>query len=179
MEGEAGERIDLTLLRRHLGAAFLAVLLCAAGLPLSAPPAAAAPGDSRVSDIRAWTNEIYTRVAIDTGDEVSWQANTLRADPARGLPPRIFIDIRGAGIRDEILRRPVEVRNGLLRQVRAGRFDRDTVRVVIDLKRESSYRVFALPGPFRIIVDIDGEGEIPPLPASPDPVVPPGGAAAP
>ena len=178
MEGEAGERVDLTLLRRHLGAAILAVLLCAAGLPLAAPPAAdAAPGVSRVSDIRAWTNEIYTRVAIDTGDEVSWQANTLRADPARGLPPRIFIDIRGAGIRDEILRKPVEVRNGLLRQVRAGRFDRDTVRVVIDLERESTYRVFALPGPFRIIVDIDGEGEIPVLPASPEAVVPPGPVA--
>lgn len=175
MEGEAGERVDLTLLRRHLGA-ILAVLLCAAGLPLAAPPAAdAAPG---VSDIRAWTNEIYTRVAIDTGDEVSWQANTLRADPLLGLPPRIFIDIRGAGIRDEILRKPVEVRNGLLRQVRAGRFDRDTVRVVIDLERESTYRVFALPGPFRIIVDIDGEGEIPLLAASPDAVAPAAPAAA-
>jgi N-acetylmuramoyl-L-alanine amidase len=175
MEGEAGERVDLTLLRRHLGA-ILAVLLCAAGLPLAAPPAAdAAPG---VSDIRAWTNEIYTRVAIDTGDEVSWQANTLRADPSLGLPPRIFIDIRGAGIRDEILRKTVEVRNGLLRQVRAGRFDRDTVRVVIDLERESTYRVFALPGPFRIIVDIDGEGEIPVLQASPAVGAPPGPVAA-
>ncbi len=176
MEGEAGERVDLTLLRRHLGAAILAVLLCAAGLPLAAPPDAdAAPG---VSDIRAWTNEIYTRVAIDTGEEVSWQANTLRADPLLGLPPRIFIDIRGAGIRDEILRKPVEVRNGLLRQVRAGRFDRDTVRVVIDLERESTYRVFALPGPFRIIVDIDGEGEIPVLPTSPETVAPTGPVAA-
>ncbi|HSE14873.1 MAG TPA: N-acetylmuramoyl-L-alanine amidase, partial [Candidatus Deferrimicrobium sp.] len=125
-----------------------------------------------------WTNEIYTRVAIDTGEEVSWQANTLRADPERKLPPRIFIDIRGAGIRDEILRQPVEVRNGLLRQVRAGRFDRDTVRVVIDLERESTYRVFALPGPFRIIVDIDGEGQIPSLPESPDSVAPAGPAAA-
>jgi len=177
MEGEAGERVDLTLLRRHLGAAFL--LLCAAALPVFAPPSdAAAPGAPRVSDIRAWTNEIYTRVAIDTVEDVSWQANTLRADPSRGLPPRIFIDIRGAGIRDEILRRPVEVRNGLLRQVRAGRFDRDTVRVVIDLERESTYRVFALPGPFRIIVDIDGEGEIPAIPASPDPAVPPDDVAA-
>ncbi|MBE0607434.1 MAG: N-acetylmuramoyl-L-alanine amidase, partial [Deltaproteobacteria bacterium] len=129
-----------------------------------------APGGSVVSDIRAWTNEIYTRVAIDTGDEVSWQANTLPADPLHGLPPRIFIDIRGAGIRDAILHKPVEVRNGLLRQVRAGRFNRDTVRVVIDLERESTYRVFALPSPFRIIVDIDGEGEIPALPASPAPV---------
>ena len=176
MEGEARERVDLTLLRRHLCAATLAAFLCAAGFSFAVPPvAAAAPG---ISDIRAWTNEIYTRVAIDTGDEVSWQANTLRADPARGLPPRIFIDIRGAGIRDEILRKPVEVRNGLLRQVRAGRFGRDTVRVVIDLERESTYRVFALPGPFRIIVDIDGEGEIPALPTTPDAVDTPGSVAA-
>jgi N-acetylmuramoyl-L-alanine amidase len=160
MEGEAGERVCLTLLRRHLCTAYLAAFLCAAGTLAAAPPATAAPGP-RVADIQAWTNEIYTRVAIYTGDEVSWQANTLRADPARGLPPRIFIDIHGAGIRDDILRRGVEVRNGLLRQVRAGRFDRDTVRVVIDLERESTYRVFALPAPFRIIVDIDGEGEIP------------------
>lgn len=178
MEGEAGERVDLTILRRHFGAALLAVLLCAAGLPLAAPQAAADPGVPRISDIRAWTNEIYTRVAIDTGEEVSWQANTLRADPSLRLPPRIFIDIRGAGIRDEILRKPVEVRNGLLRHVRAGRFDRDTVRVVIDLERESTYRVFALPGPFRIIVDIDGEGEIPVLPASPEAVASVGPVAA-
>jgi N-acetylmuramoyl-L-alanine amidase len=177
MEREARERIDLTLLGRHLCAALLSVLLCATGLPFAAPPVAGAAAP-RVSDIRAWTNEIYTRVAIDMGEEVSWQANTLRADPARGLPPRIFIDIRDAGIRDEILRKPVEVRNGLLRQVRAGRFDRDTVRVVIDLERESTYRVFALPDPFRIIVDIDGEGEIPAAPPFPDAAAPPGPAAA-
>jgi len=168
MEGKARERGELTLLRRHLGAFLL--LFCAACSLVAPPPVAAAPAVSRVSDIQAWTNEIYTRVAIYTGDEVSWQANTLPADPQRSLPPRIFIDIRGAGIRDEILHKPVEVRNGLLRQVRAGRFDRDTVRVVIDLEQESTYRVFALPGPFRIIVDIDGEGEIPPLPNSPVPV---------
>jgi N-acetylmuramoyl-L-alanine amidase len=168
----------LTLLRRHLGAAILGVFLCAAALSLTTPPAAAAPGVPRVSDIRAWTNEIYTRVAIDTGDEVSWQANILRADPSLRLPPRIFIDIRGAGIRDDILRKPIEVRNGLLRQVRAGRFDRDTVRVVIDLERESTYRVFALPGPFRIIVDIDGEGEIPVPPASTAPADPPASVTA-
>lgn len=160
-------------LRRHLGASFLAAILCAAGLPLMIPQIAAAAPPARVSDIRAWTNEIYTRVAIDTREEVSWEANSVQAEPARGLPPRIFVDIRGAGIQDDILRKPVEVRNGLLRQVRAGRFDRDTVRVVIDLERESGYRVFAMPSPFRIIVDIDGEGEIPVLPPSPPAIVSP------
>jgi N-acetylmuramoyl-L-alanine amidase len=181
MEGEARERDDVTHLRRQLGASILVLLLCAACSLLAAPLVFAAPA-ARVSDIRAWTNEIYTRVAIDTRDEVSWQANSVRADPARGLPPRIFIDIRGAGIRDDILRKPVEVRNGLLRQVRAGRFDRDTVRVVIDLERESGYHVFAMPNPFRIIVDIDGEGEIPVPPPPPavaalDPAGPPGSAS--
>ncbi|HSQ14677.1 MAG TPA: N-acetylmuramoyl-L-alanine amidase, partial [Candidatus Binatia bacterium] len=38
--------------------------------------------------------------------------------------------------------------------------------------------VFALPGPFRIIVDIDGEGEIPALPTSPDTPASPGPVAA-
>lgn len=154
----------MTFQSRHLVAALAAVGV------LSAPvfrAAAAPPAPPVVSDIRAWTSEIYTRVAIDTGEEVAWQANTLPADAKNGLPPRIFIDLKGAGIRREILRKPVEVRNGLLRQVRAGRFSRDTVRVVIDLERPSSHRVFALQDPYRIIVDIDGEGEIPVPPPEP------------
>jgi N-acetylmuramoyl-L-alanine amidase len=127
---------------------------------LSPPHGAASPsGSARVSDIRAWTSEEYTRVAIDTGGEVSFQAGSLPADPSRNLPPRIFIDIRGAGIRQDILRTPVEVRNGLMKQVRAGRFSKDVVRVVIDLERASGYRAFALPDPFRIIVDVDGNSE--------------------
>ncbi len=149
-------------LRRHLFAAMSAAVL----LTLSLPPASAeflppAGGTARVSEILAWTNEIYTRVAIYTGEEVAWRADTAAADPSRGLPPRVFVDLTGAGIREEILRKPVEIRNGLLRQVRAGRYSRDVVRVVIDLERDSTYRVFTLDNPFRIIVDIDGEGEIP------------------
>lgn len=142
--------------------------MCAAAVllvPLLSPAygaSAPAPGGAaRVSEILAWTNEIYTRVAIYTGEEVAWKVDTVAADPKRGLPPRVFVDISGAGIRDEILHKPVEVRNGLLRQVRAGRFSRDVVRVVIDLERESTYRVFALDNPFRIIIDIEGEGVIP------------------
>jgi len=140
-----------------------ALLLVPLLSPASGESASRPGGTARVSEILAWTSEVYTRVAIYTGEEVAWKVDTVRADPKRGLPPRIFVDLPGAGIRDEILRKPVEVRNGLLRQVRAGRFNRDVVRVVIDLERESAYRVFALDNPFRIVVDIDGEGEIPVL----------------
>jgi len=172
----------VTPLGRHLFAAILAAAVILA--PALSPPSgvASAAGSARVTDIRAWTSDDYTRVAIDTGDEVSFQANSLAADPSRNLPPRIFIDIRGAGIRQEILRKPVEVRNGLLRQVRAGRYSKDVVRVVIDLERVSSFRVFALPGPFRIIVDIDGKPEpnaAAPAEAAPAPPESPGPPAAP
>lgn len=152
----------MTLLYRYILSALLALLLSSA--PGALPGAhAAAPGGSPpvLSGVHAWTNEIYTRVAIYTDEEVAWEANTVQADPARNLPPRIFVDIRGVGIQGDILHNPVGVNNGLLRQVRAGRYSRDTVRVVIDLERSSTFRVFALPAPYRIIIDIDGEGEIP------------------
>ena len=147
---------------RYICGALLAALLSAAPLSLPAAQGAAPTAPPPVlSGIHAWTNEIYTRVAIYTGEEVGWQADTVLADPSKGLPPRIFVDIRGAGIKSDILHNPVGIHNGLLRQVRAGRYSRDTVRVVIDLERSSTFRVFALPDPYRIIIDIDGEGEIP------------------
>jgi N-acetylmuramoyl-L-alanine amidase len=153
----------VTLPRLHVGAALLACAVLVAGGV--SPAFAARPAGTKdspvLSEIHAWTTDIYTRVAVYTGDEVSWRADNVAGDPAAGLPPRIFIDIQGADIRKDILHHPVDVRNGLLRRVRAGRYSKDTVRVVVDLERQSSYRVFALPDPFRIIIDVDGEAEIP------------------
>jgi N-acetylmuramoyl-L-alanine amidase len=145
-------------------------LLAAAAAAFLLYPPHVFPSPARlavVSDIRAWTNQEYTRVVIDLGADAKYEANFLRADPARNLPPRIFIDIHGADLRADIVRHPVEVNNGLLTRVRAGRYRAGVVRVVIDLERESGYRVFDLSDPSRIIVDVDGAGE-----AGSRPVVP-------
>ena len=141
-------------LARHLAAAVLA-----ASLPLTVFVSPARAGPVRVSGVRFWTNEECTRVAIDLSGDARFEANQLPADPAGKLPPRIFIDVFGADVREEILRRPMEVRNGLLKVVRAGRFRNGVVRIVIDLERESSYKAFDLSDPSRIIVDIDGKAE--------------------
>jgi len=158
-------------LTRHLPA-----VLMAAALSLTAfvPPASAGP--VRVSGIRFWTNDDYTRVAIDLSGDARYAANILPADPAGKLPPRIFVDIEGATVREDILRRPVEVRNGLLKVVRAGRYRKGVVRVVIDLERESGYSAYDLPFPSRIIVDIHGKAARPAVPA-PAPAPAPGPAA--
>ena len=141
-------------LTRHLLAAAAAAFLL---VPPHVFPSSARP--AVVSDIRAWTNQEYTRVVIDLAADAKYEANFLRADPARNLPPRIFIDIHGADLRADIVRHPVEVNNGLLTRVRAGQYRAGVVRVVIDLERESGYRVFDLSDPSRIIVDVDGAAE--------------------
>jgi N-acetylmuramoyl-L-alanine amidase len=159
VESEDAEGKIVSLLSPYFRAAVLAALvLLLPRLSLSAP--------ATVSGIRFWTNEEYTRVVIDVEGEAKYQADFLPPDPARNLPPRIFIDIEGADIREEILRSPVQVRNGLLKVVRAGRFRKEVVRVVVDLERESTHRVFAMTNPFRVIIDIDGNAATPSGPAA-------------
>ncbi len=141
----------MRLRARHLRAALGSALLLS--LPvLSLPSDAAVP----VQGIRHWTNPEYTRVVVDLGAQASFEADFLRGDPERGLPPRIFVDIHGADAPEELLRTPVRVENGLLRQVRAGRHRSGVVRVVIDLERESGYTVFAMDDPARIVIDVNG-----------------------
>jgi len=151
VEREVVKGKTVSSLTRHLLAAAIAASL------LFPPHVSPSPARlAAVSSIRHWTNQEYTRVVIDLDEEAKYEANFLPADPARNLPPRIFIDIDKASLRDEIVRHPTEVNNGLLTRVRAGRFQADVVRVVIDLERESGYRVFDLSGPPRIIVDVEG-----------------------
>ncbi len=153
----------MSSLTRHLIAAGIAAFLL---YPSSVSPSPARP--AVVRDIRHWTNQEYTRVVIDLEGEAKYEANFLPADPARKLPARIFIDIEKATLRDEIIRHPREVRNGLLTRVRAGRFRTGVVRVVIDLERESGYRAFDLSNPSRIIVDVEGRSEARMRPVLPD-----------
>ncbi|PWB63716.1 MAG: N-acetylmuramoyl-L-alanine amidase [Deltaproteobacteria bacterium] len=160
MESEDAEGETVSLLTPYFRAAVLAALvLLLPRLSISAP------GTATVSGIRFWTTEEYTRVVVDLEGEATYEANFLGPDPAHNLPPRIFIDLQGADIREEILRAPVQVRNGLLKVVRAGRFRKGVVRVVVDLERESSHRVFAITDPFRVIIDIDGKA--PAAPSAP------------
>ncbi len=116
---------------------------------------------SAVTGIRFWSSTTYTRVVIDLDRDARYEADFLPADPQNGLPPRIFLDIFGATIGEEIVRARLDVKDGLLRDVRAGRNRQEVVRVVLDLERESGYRVFDLSEPSRIIVDIDAKGEPP------------------
>ncbi len=46
----------------------------------------------------------------------------------------------------------------LFKRIRTGQFTSDTVRVVLDIESISSFKVFSLPDPFRVVIDVRGQG---------------------
>ena len=80
----------------------------------------------------------------------TFQVGTLAADDANGKDARIYIDIAHATSKG--VARETEV-GGALRRVRVGAHKVGT-RVVLDLAAALYRRVFYLPDPFRVVVDV-------------------------
>jgi N-acetylmuramoyl-L-alanine amidase len=105
----------------------------------------------RVSRIRTWNADTYTRVVIDVGAKVKYQAARISG------PDRIYFDIEGAKLNSALLRKPVDLDNGgFLKTVRVAQNQSGVVRVVLEVNRVSDYSVFLLPDPYRLVVDVYG-----------------------
>lgn len=153
---------DGDMLSRAKGKAVSLVVYAPAPRALPAPKnKAPAPADSSgnavLTGIRLWSNPGYTRVVMDFDGEAEFRSNFLPANPKEGADPRIYVDIKktvpAGAVADK-----TEVRDGLLRQVRTGRYDASTLRVVLDLANFKNYKVFPLRDPFRIVIDVLGDG---------------------
>ncbi len=116
-----------------------------------------AAGEAVLTGIRLWSNPGYTRIVIDLDGPAEYVANFLKADAKEGVDPRIYVDIKKSVPAADVLEKTL-VDDGLLRQVRTGRYDDSTVRVVVDLVSFNSYKVFPLQDPFRIVIDVLGSG---------------------
>jgi N-acetylmuramoyl-L-alanine amidase len=104
-----------------------------------------------VTNIRHWSTNVYTRVAIDLDDEVQYEAARVPN------PDRIFFDLHGTRLSPELIGRSVEVTDdGYLRRIRAAQFSNDVTRIVLDVSDVSDYSAFLLPNPYRLIIDIHG-----------------------
>jgi N-acetylmuramoyl-L-alanine amidase len=125
---------------------FLPVLILFAAL--SAPPAGEG---AQVEGIRNWSYDDYSRVVIDLSGPASFDKNSL------ANPPRLYIDLKYSNIAGG-MKPALPVGDGILRNVRAAQYDEDTVRVVLDLEHIKDYKVFQLTDPYRLVVDVYGEG---------------------
>ena len=136
-------------------------------------PATASRG--LLTGVRSWSNPGYTRIVIDLSQTTAYTSTLLVADPGRGTPPRLYLDLLETQPIGGLPESSV-VNDGLLRQIRTGKPEIGRTRVVLDLLSFDNYKIFTLPEPFRIVIDIAGvAGVIPetPVPALANPVVPP------
>ena len=120
------------------------------GAPIAVPVEAKALAE--VTGIRHWSTPTYTRVAIDLGDEVKFEAARVPH------PDRIYFDLHGARLAQELVGKSFDVTDdGFLRKIRAAQATGDVTRVVLDVSDVTEYSAFLLPNPYRLIIDIHGK----------------------
>ncbi|MDR3631190.1 MAG: N-acetylmuramoyl-L-alanine amidase [Desulfocapsaceae bacterium] len=110
---------------------------------------------NHVLPIKYWSSHDYTRIVIDASGPVSFKEQLLEQEGNQ--PRRLYIDFANSYVQPKF-RAPVPIEDGLLKRIRTGQYNADTVRVVLDIESISSYKVFSLPDPFRVVVDIRGVG---------------------
>ena len=104
-----------------------------------------------VTGIRHWSTATYTRVAIDLGDNVTYEAARVPN------PDRIYFDLHGTRLAPELVGKSFSVTDdGFLKKVRAAQYSDDVTRVVLDVNDVTEYSAFLLPNPYRLIIDIHG-----------------------
>ncbi len=104
-----------------------------------------------VTGIRHWSTATYTRVAIDLGDDVKFEAARVPH------PDRIYFDLHGAKLAQELVGKSFDVTDdGFLKRIRAAQSGPDVTRVVLDVNDVTEYSAFLLPNPYRLIIDIHG-----------------------
>lgn len=108
-----------------------------------------------VNNIKYWSTPDYTRVVVYADSKVSFKETFLKEKDG-DQPPRLFLDISGSKLNRELMQ-PISINDGLLKAARAGQFDLNTVRVVLDIESIDSYKIFALEDPYRIVIDVSGE----------------------
>lgn len=107
---------------------------------------------SQVTGIRHWSTATYTRVAIDLGDDVKFEAARVPN------PDRIYFDLHGAKLSPDLIGKSFNVTDdGFLKRIRAAQATGDMTRVVLDVSDVTEYSAFLLPNPYRLIIDIHGK----------------------
>jgi N-acetylmuramoyl-L-alanine amidase len=112
---------------------------------------------SHVMGIRVWSNPNYTRVAVDLDNETTYAYRLLKKDSSINKPQRLYVDFNNSKLGKNI-NRVIPIDDDLLTDARAGQFTKDKVRVVVDIKSFKDYKVFSLNDPFRLVIDLWGEG---------------------
>jgi N-acetylmuramoyl-L-alanine amidase len=111
----------------------------------------------KVLPVKYWSSDEYARIVIRSSGPVRY-SSTL-ADRKENSPRRLDIDFVQSTIETQYTA-PVAIGDGLLQQIHSSQYNPTTVRVSLDIEGISSYKIFSLNDPFRVVVDIHGPQNI-------------------
>ncbi|MGM8029319.1 N-acetylmuramoyl-L-alanine amidase AmiC [Yersinia enterocolitica] len=109
---------------------------------------------SHIIAVRIWPSSTYTRVTLESNTPLKYRQFALTN------PDRIVVDIEGVHLNSALkeMTKQVQSSDPYLKQARVGQFDKNTVRLVLELKQSISPQLFTLK-PFaefknRLVVDL-------------------------
>ena len=108
-------------------------------------------GIAQVTAVRTWNSENYTRIVIDLGDSVKYEAARI------SNPDRIFFDLYQAKIEPSMQNRTFDVKSGFLKSVRLAQNKMGVVRIVLDVDGKLEYSAYLLKSPTRLVIDVHGD----------------------
>ena len=117
-------------------------------------PDASQSGPAKVTAIRTWNADDYTRVVVDLDGAVKYESARIKD------PDRIYFDLYTARLAKSLTEKEMPVQNGFLRAVRVAQNKDGVVRLVLDLQSVQGYSAFLLPDPYRLVIDVHGATSI-------------------
>lgn len=102
---------------------------------------------AKVSEVRYWSNEEYTRVVIQLDREVKFERHVLVN------PDRVYFDLNHSRLDSNLEGKSYKVNDVFLKSIRLAQNRPDVVRVVLDFEKIREQTVFELYDPFRIVID--------------------------
>jgi len=135
----------------------LAACLVAAEVAVAARADAAAT----VRAVREILTPATTRLIVECSAPVQHHLRNVPAQPRLGVPQRVYVDLIGARL-DEATPLPAAFREGPVVRLRAAQNGPASTRLILDVPGLSASGVFAMPDPFRLIIDVRGAPRVAP-----------------
>lgn len=103
-----------------------------------------------VSEIRHSSTANYTRVVIQSDQEVKFERHVL------SNPDRMYFDLHRSQLAPELQGKTFDVNGLFIKGIRAASNRPGVVRVVLDFEKINKHTIFALYNPFRMVIDTWG-----------------------
>lgn len=126
------------------------VSLCLCGLIIFQTVPVNASDKVEVANIRYWSSQGYTRVVIDLSRSVEFTKKRL------SNPDRLYFDLKDARIVGEVQNK-LPVGDSILKSIRVGQYNTDTVRIVLDLECMEDFSAFLLDDPTKLVIDVNAK----------------------